>query len=50
MNQFKAMPKSVKKAIRYIYQDAPEDHLEDLKALFNQALDKRIKDQRNSHK
>lgn len=48
MNQFKAMPKSVKKAIRYIHQDAPADHLVELKTLFNQAIDKRIKEQKNS--
>ncbi|MGM0753035.1 MAG: hypothetical protein ACQET6_14010 [Bacillota bacterium] len=50
MNQFKAMPKSIKKAIRYIYQDASKDQLIDLKTLFNQAIDKRMKEQRNSHK
>jgi hypothetical protein len=50
MNQFKAMPKSIKKAIRYIYQDASVDQLVDLKTLFNQAIDKRIKEQKNFHK
>lgn len=48
MNQFKKMPKSVKKAIRYIHQDAPEDHLIELKKLFNYAIDKRIQEQKNS--
>jgi hypothetical protein len=48
MNQFKTMPKSVKKAIRYIHQDAPDDHLVELKKLFNYAIDKRIEEQKSS--
>jgi hypothetical protein len=43
---FKILPKSIKRAIRYIYQDAPLEHLKDIQALINQAIDYRLKEQK----
>jgi hypothetical protein len=42
MSSFKAMPKSIKKAVRYIYQDAPLENLKDIQNLLNQAIDQRL--------
>ncbi|MBN3554067.1 hypothetical protein JYA63_07325 [Fictibacillus nanhaiensis] len=44
MNGFKFMPKCIKKAIRYIYQDAPYDDLIEIRALVNSAIEKRLKE------
>jgi hypothetical protein len=34
------MPKSIKKAVRYIYQDAPDEQLKEIQKLVNQAINK----------
>ncbi|MGM0867029.1 MAG: hypothetical protein ACQEWF_20355 [Bacillota bacterium] len=44
MKSFDLMPKSIKKAIRYIYQDAPYEHLVEIQQLINQAIEKRLKE------
>ncbi|MFD0829853.1 hypothetical protein ACT8ZR_30205 [Neobacillus sp. M.A.Huq-85] len=38
MNSFDKYPKSIKKAIRYIKQDAPKDQLEEIKKLIEYAI------------
>ncbi|WP_374055137.1 hypothetical protein [Rossellomorea sp. FM04394] len=38
------MPKSIKKAIRYIYQDASTEQLVEIQQLINQAIEKRLKE------
>ncbi|MGG1630906.1 hypothetical protein [Rossellomorea sp. NRS-1567] len=43
MSKFTSMPKSIKKAIRYIYQDAPYEHLMEIQSLINQAIEQRLK-------
>jgi hypothetical protein len=42
-NTFKTMPKSIKKTVRYIHQDAPIEHLKDIQNLLNQAIYQRLK-------
>ncbi|MFI8577876.1 hypothetical protein ACIGEL_19475 [Rossellomorea aquimaris] len=44
MRSFKRLPKSIQKAIRYIYQDAPYEHLQEIQTLVNQAIEKRLKE------
>jgi hypothetical protein len=44
LKRFNVMPKSIKKAIRYIYQDAPTEQLVDIQQLINQAIEKRLKE------
>jgi hypothetical protein len=46
MNTFKTMPKSIKKTLRYIYQDAPVEHLKDIQNLLNQAINQRLKEEK----
>ncbi|MFL8938376.1 hypothetical protein ACKA06_16425 [Rossellomorea oryzaecorticis] len=46
MNTFKTMPKSIKKAVRYIYQDAPLENLKEIQILLNQAIDQRLKEKK----
>ncbi|KSU60404.1 hypothetical protein AS034_16310 [[Bacillus] enclensis] len=46
MSTFKTMPKSIKKAVRYIYQDAPVEHLKEIQNLVNQAINQRIKQEK----
>lgn len=36
-------PKAIKKAIRYIKQDAPQEQLDQIKELFNNAIEKRTR-------
>ncbi|WP_177177390.1 hypothetical protein [Bacillus sp. MUM 116] len=38
MNRFDQYPKSIKKAIRYIKQDAPKEQLEEIKKLIEYAI------------
>lgn len=47
MNQFESLPKTIKKTIRYIKQDAPAPNLVLLRKLINQTIDKRIKEEIN---
>lgn len=42
INQFDALPKSIKKTMRYIKQDAPLQKLLLIQKLVNEAIDKRI--------
>jgi hypothetical protein len=42
MSSFESMPKSIKKAVRYIYQDAPDEHLKEIQKLVNQAINQRL--------
>ncbi|WP_171910764.1 hypothetical protein [Rossellomorea aquimaris] len=46
MSTFKTMPKSIKKAVRYICQDAPIEHLKEIQSLINQAINQRIKQEK----
>ncbi|MFP3668928.1 hypothetical protein SB717_27705 [Priestia sp. SIMBA_032] len=41
MSNFKDLPKTIKKAVRYIYQDAPLEKLVDIQKVINDAIDKR---------
>ncbi|WP_416729757.1 hypothetical protein [Fictibacillus sp. JL2B1089] len=42
LNGFKILPKCLKKAIRYIYQDAPYENLLEIQTLVNSAIEKRL--------
>ncbi len=42
MNSFPQLPKSMKKAIRYLYQDAPVEKLEDIQKILNQVIESRL--------
>jgi hypothetical protein len=42
MKEFDKLPKSVKKAVRYIKQDAGQDQLEMIKKYVDQALSQRM--------
>jgi hypothetical protein len=42
------MPNSIKKAIRYIYQDAPYEHLIEIQNLINQAIERRLKESKKN--
>ncbi len=44
LKSFNVMPKSIKKAIRYIYQDASTEQLVEIQQLINQAIEKRLKE------
>jgi hypothetical protein len=41
MKEFDQLPKSIKKAIRYIQQDAPVEQLEEIQKLIERAIQKR---------
>ncbi|WP_368895029.1 hypothetical protein [Priestia megaterium] len=41
MSSFKDLPKTIKKTVRYIYQDAPLEKLVDIQKVINNAIDKR---------
>ncbi|MBN8433056.1 hypothetical protein JF536_02970 [Priestia flexa] len=41
MDNFDALPKSLKKAMRYIRQDANLEQLQEIKILVNKTIDKR---------
>lgn len=47
MNDFKEFPKTIKKTVRYIYQDAPLDKLVEIQKVLNQAIDRRLKENNN---
>jgi stage III sporulation protein SpoIIIAA len=44
LKNFNILPKGMKKAIKYIYQEAPLERLEEIKILINQAIEKRLND------
>jgi hypothetical protein len=41
MNNFDSFPKSIKKTVRYIKQDATKDQLIEIRKLINYAIDRR---------
>ncbi|MCM3771777.1 hypothetical protein M3225_15010 [Priestia aryabhattai] len=41
MDKFESLPKSVKKAVRYIRQDANLEQLQSIKILVNRTIEKR---------
>ncbi|WP_165592314.1 hypothetical protein [Priestia megaterium] len=41
MSSFKELPKTIKRTVRYIYQEAPLDKLIDIQKVINDAIDKR---------
>jgi hypothetical protein len=41
MNNFDKLPKSIKKAVRYIKQDASEEKLKEIKAVLEKAIQSR---------
>lgn len=41
MSNFKDLPKTIKRTVRYIYQDAPLEKLIDIQKVINDAIDKR---------
>ncbi|MGG2088613.1 hypothetical protein ABFY59_16665 [Priestia aryabhattai] len=43
MESFDNQPKSIKKAVRYIKQDASKEQLVEIKKLFDTTIQKRIK-------
>ncbi|MBE5099065.1 MULTISPECIES: hypothetical protein [Priestia] len=43
MESFDSHPKSIKKAVRYIKQDASKEQLVEIKKLFDTTIQKRIK-------
>ncbi len=44
MPNFNNLPKTIKKTVRYIYQDAPVDKLMDIQKIINEALEKRLEE------
>ncbi|MEH7321095.1 hypothetical protein V7113_29935 [Priestia megaterium] len=47
MSNFEKLPKTIKKTVRYIYQDAPLDKLVEIQKVLNQAIDRRLKENNN---
>jgi len=41
MNNFDKLPKTIKKTVRYIYQDAPLEKLVDIQKVINDAIAER---------
>lgn len=44
MSNFEDLPKTVKKTVRYIYQDAPLNKLIDIQKIINEAIDRRLRE------
>ncbi|MGM0877167.1 MAG: hypothetical protein ACQEWV_21095 [Bacillota bacterium] len=44
MSRFKDLPKTIRKTVRYIYQDAPLDKLIEIQKVINEVIDKRLRD------
>lgn len=44
MSNFNHLPKTIKKTVRYIYQEAPLDMLVDIQKVINDAINKRKKE------
>lgn len=42
MKKFQDMPKTIKKTVRYIYQDAPLEKLEDIQKAIDKAIQQRL--------
>jgi predicted DNA-binding protein len=45
MSTFDNLPKTVKRTVRYIIQDAPKENLQDIQKIINNAIDKRLENQ-----
>lgn len=46
MPNFNGLPKTVKKTVRYIYQDAPVEKLNNIKKIINKVIEKRLKEKK----
>lgn len=46
MPNFNGLPKTVKKTVRYIYQDAPVEKLLDIQKVINEVIEKRFREDR----
>jgi hypothetical protein len=46
MKKFNDLPKSIKKAVRFIYQDASTKQLEEIQKVINLAIDQRLKEEK----
>lgn len=46
MPGFDDLPKTVKKTVRYIYQDAPVDKLIDIQKIINEVIEKRLEERK----
>ncbi|WP_168714503.1 hypothetical protein [Metabacillus litoralis] len=44
MNRFEDLPKSIKKTIRYLYQDAPLERLIEIQKMLNNVIEKRLQE------
>ncbi|MGG1322276.1 hypothetical protein ABE225_15770 [Priestia megaterium] len=44
MSNFEKLPKTIKKTVRYIYQDAPLNKLIEIQKIINKAIDKRLRE------
>lgn len=42
MDKIDKFPKSIKKVVRYIKQDANKEQLEEIRCLINKAIDRRV--------
>ncbi|MED3725780.1 hypothetical protein [Priestia filamentosa] len=47
MSSFKELPKTIKKTVRYIYQDAPVDKLMDIQKIINEVIQKRLEEKQS---
>lgn len=47
MSSFKDLPKTIKKTVRYIYQDASVDKLVEIQKIINEVIDKRLRESNN---
>lgn len=47
MSRFKDLPKTIKKTVRYIHQDAPPDKLIEIQKIINKVIDKRLRENNN---
>ncbi|MEQ2525806.1 hypothetical protein WMO40_03755 [Bacillaceae bacterium CLA-AA-H227] len=43
MDKIDKFPKSIKKAVRYIKQDANKEQLEEIRNIINKAIDRRVR-------
>jgi hypothetical protein len=41
MSGFKDLPKTIQKTVRYIYQDAPLEKLNDIQKILNEVIEKK---------
>ncbi|WP_168412980.1 hypothetical protein [Bacillus salacetis] len=44
MKKFQGLPKTIQKTVRYIFQDAPVDKLEEIQKVIEQAIQTRLQD------